>query len=176
MGLPLYPDRATAIEESMSKSKNQTKSKNHAQVTPSKAPQSQTTPSKATPSKAAPPKATMQTKRANQRNTLLTIALVLVILHAILVVGLFWFGAPEAQRTLGSIALWLTGLSAIADIVAAIAMWYWKQWGLYLFGIATIAGAVGALLATGSMLFLFGALLPAIIVLYIVAMQRNKFE
>jgi hypothetical protein len=171
MALPLYPVRATAIEESMSKSKNQTKSKNQAQATPSKAPQSQ-----ATPSKAASPKATTQTKRAKQRNTLLTIALVLVILHAILVVGIFWFGAPEAQRTIGSIALWLTGLSAIADIVAAVAMWFWKQWGIYLYGIATLAGAVGALLATGSMLFLFGALLPAIIVLYIVAIQRDKFE
>lgn len=145
----------------MSQSKNQSKSKNRAVTTQPKA---------------APSKATTQTKPAKQRNTLLTIALVLVILHAILVLALFWFGAPESQRTVGNIALWLTGLSAIADIVAAAAMWFWKQWGIYLYAIATVAAAVGALLATGSMLFLFGALLPAIIVLYIVAMQRNKFE
>ena len=150
----------------MSQSKNQSKSKNRAVTTQPKAAQP----------KAAPSKATTQTKPAKQRNTLLTVALVLVILHAILVLALFWFGAPEAQRTVGSIALWLTGLSAIADIVAAVAMWFWKQWGIYLYAIATVAAAVGALLATGSMLFLFGALLPAIIVLYIVAMQRNKFE
>jgi hypothetical protein len=124
----------------------------------------------------APTKAAAQTKPAKQRNTLLTIALVLVILHGILIVALFWAGAPEAQRTVGSIALWLTVLAALADVVAAIAMWYWKLWGIYLYAIATVAAAVGALLATGSMLFLFGSLLPAIVVLYIVAMQRNKFE
>ncbi len=90
--------------------------------------------------------------------------------------ALFWFGAPETQRAVGSIALWLTVLSALGDVVAAVAMWFWKKWGIYLYGIATIAGGIGAMLATGSMLFLFGAILPAIVVLYIVAMQRNKFE
>jgi len=33
-----------------------------------------------------------------------------------------------------------------------------------------------AVMASGDLLLLFGALLPAIIVLYIVAMQRDKFE
>jgi hypothetical protein len=148
----------------MSKAKSQKKTSNHATTTPSKA------------TSQATAKTTAQPKPAKQRNTLLTIALVLVILHGILILALFWFGAPETQRTVASIALWLTILAAIGDIVAAVGMWLWKQWGIYLYAAATIAGAVGALLATGSMLFLFGALLPAIIVLYIVAMQRNKFE
>ena len=147
----------------MSKAKNQKKTSNHATTAPSKA------------TSQATAKTTTQPKPAKQRNMLLTIALVLVILHGILVLALFWFGAPGLY-TVGSIALWLTILAAIGDIVAAVGMWLWKQWGIYLYAVATIAGAVGALLATGSMLFLFGALLPAIIVLYIVAMQRNKFE
>jgi len=163
----------------MSKSKNR-KSKNHAsQSKPAQSQsgqpqgaQSQTTQA----SKSAPAKTNTQAKPAKQRNLLLTIALILVILHAILVLGLFWFGAPETQRVVGSIALWLTVLSALGDVVAAVAMWFWKKWGIYLYGIATIAGGIGAMLATGSMLFFFGAILPAIIVLYIVAMQRNKFE
>ena len=74
-------------------------------------------------------KAAAQTKPAKQRNTLLTIALVLVILHGILVVALFWAGAPETQRTVGSIALWLTILAAVGDVVAAVGMWFWKQLG-----------------------------------------------
>ena len=134
-----------------------------------------TKPTNSTKSK-APTKAAAQTEPAKQRNTLLTIALVLVILHGILVVALFWAGAPETQRTVGSIALWLTILAAVGDVVAAVGMWNWKRWGIYLYAIATVAAAVGALLATGSMLFLFGSMLPAIIVLYIVAMQRDKFE
>src|SRR5215212_5686957 len=70
-------------EESMSQAKNQSKSKNRAN----------TTQQKTAPPKTAPAKATVQAKPAKQRNTLLTVALVLVVLHAILVLALFWFGA-----------------------------------------------------------------------------------
>ena len=158
----------------MSKSKNR-KSKNTASQSKPAQPQgAQSQSSQA--NKSTPAKTNTQAKPAQHRNTLLTIALILVILHAILVLALFWFGAPETQRAVGSIALWLTVLSAIGDVVAAVGMWFWKKWGIYLYGIATIAGGIGAMLATGSMLFLFGAILPAIVVLYIVAMQRNKFE
>lgn len=126
--------------------------------------------------KSAKSKAATQTNPAKHRNTLLTIALVLVILHGILVVALYWIGAPETQRSVGSFALWVTLLAAVADVVAGVAMWFWKRWGIYLYAVATVAAAVASLLATGSMLFLFGALLPAIIVLYIIAMQRDTFE
>ena len=46
----------------------------------------------------------------------------------------------------------------------------------YLYGVAAIAAAVVALLASGDLFLLLGALLPAILVLYIVMMQRSKFE
>jgi hypothetical protein len=64
----------------------------------------------------------------------------------------------------------------VADVVAAIAMWYWKRWGIYLYGVAAIGAAIVAVMASGDLFLLFGALLPAIIVLYIVTMQREKFE
>lgn len=41
---------------------------------------------------------------------------------------------------------------------------------------AAIAAAIVAVMVSGDLLLLFGAQLPAIIVLYIVAMQRDKFE
>ena len=43
-------------------------------------------------------------------------------------------------------------------------------------GKGAAAAAIVAVMASGDLLLLFGALLPAIIVLYIVAMQRDKFE
>jgi hypothetical protein len=67
-------------------------------------------------------------------------------------------------------------LAAVADIVAAGAMWYWKKWGIYLYGAAAVATAAVTVLATGSVFMVFGALLPAIIVLYIVMRERAKFE
>ena len=113
---------------------------------------------------------------SKRRNTLLTVALVIVILHGILMAAFYWTVLPEAQRTAGNIALWVMLLAAAASVVAAGAMWYWKRWGIYLYGAAAVAEAIIAVLASGDLFLLFGALLPAIIVLYIVMAQREKFE
>lgn len=115
-------------------------------------------------------------KTTRQRSTLLTIALVLVILHGIFMAVVYWTVVPDAQRTAGNIALWVMLLAAVADVVAGVAMWFWKRWGIYLYGISAVAAAVVAVLATGDLFLVFGALLPAIIVLYIVMTHREKFE
>jgi cytochrome bd-type quinol oxidase subunit 2 len=123
-------------------------------------------------------KQTKQTKQAparKQRNTLLTIALAIVLLHGLLMFAIFWTVRPEAERTWTNIAVWLMIFSSIGDVVAAAAMWYWKRWGIYLYGVAAVAAAIVAVMASGDLFLLFGALLPAIVVLYIVAMQRDKF-
>jgi hypothetical protein len=66
--------------------------------------------------------------------------------------------------------------TSAADIVAAVAMWFWKRWGMILYGVAAAVQAGIAVLATGDIFLLFGALLPAIIVLYILATRRDQFE
>lgn len=121
-------------------------------------------------------KAVSSAKVSKHRNTLLTIALVIVILHGLVMAAVYWTVIPDAQRTLSNIALWVMFLAAAADVVAGVAMWYWKRWGIYLYGIGAAVGAVMAVLATGDLFLLFGALLPAIVVLYIVMAQREKFE
>ena len=115
-------------------------------------------------------------KQANKRrSTLLTAALVIVILHGILMAAMYWTVLPDAQRTVGNVALLVMFLAAAASVVAGVAMWYWKRWGIYLYGVAAVAEAVIALLASGNLVLLFGALLPAVIVLYIVMAEREKF-
>ena len=111
-----------------------------------------------------------------RRSTLLTVALAIVILHGIVMAVVYWTVLPDAQRTLGNIALWAMFGAAAASVVAGVAMWYWKRWGIYVYGAAAVVEAIVALLASGSIFLLFGALLPAIIVLYIVMAQREKFE
>jgi hypothetical protein len=120
-------------------------------------------------------KASSQAKPAKHRNTLLSIALVAVILHGLFMVAVYWTSVPDVQRGPTNWALWVMLLAAVASVVAGIAMWYWKKWGIYLYGAAAVAEAVVGLLATGSLMMVFGALLPAIIVLYIIMMQRDKF-
>lgn len=127
--------------------------------------------------KAATPTKSAQAKPAQKRrNTLLTIALVLVILHGIVLALVFWSIEPEASRTLTNISLAVAALAALADVVAGVAMWFWKKWGIYLYAASAIATAIAGLVASGSLLMVFSALLPAIIVLYIVMAQREKFE
>ena len=115
-------------------------------------------------------------KPVKHRNTWLTVALVIVFLHGILMAAIFWTVRPDVEKTWGNIAVWIMILSAVGDIVAAAAMWLWKRWGIYLYGLAAIGSAIVAVMASGDLFLLFGALLPAIIVLYIVMMQRDKFE
>lgn len=115
-------------------------------------------------------------KPTKHRNTWLTVALVIVFLHGILMAAIFWTVRPDVEKTWGNIAVWIMILSAVGDIVAAVAMWLWKRWGIYLYGLAAIGSAIVAVMASGDLFLLFGALLPAIIVLYIVMMQGEKFE
>lgn len=121
-------------------------------------------------------KAVSRAKTSKRRSTLLTIALVIVILHGIVMAVVYWTVLPDAQRTLGNIALWAMFGAAVASVVAGVAMWYWKRWGIYLYGAAAVVEAVVALAASGNLVLLFGALLPAVIVLYIVMAERPKFE
>lgn len=121
-------------------------------------------------------KASAKKAPTKHRNTLLTIALVVVILHGIFMAAVFWTVRGSADSTYAQLASWMMALSAVADIVAAAAMWFWKKWGIYLYGVAAVVHAIATVMATGDLLLIFGALLPPIIVLYIVMTQRDKFE
>ncbi len=55
-------------------------------------------------------------------------------------------------------------------------MWFWKRWGIYVYVIATFVLAGVVLLQTGSMIMLFGALIPMIIVLYIFSKSLKHFK
>jgi peptidoglycan/LPS O-acetylase OafA/YrhL len=159
--------------KSSKNSKNAKSSKNASQPQSAKPAQSGKPVQTGKPAQSGKP---AQPVKAKSRSTLLTIALVLVLLHGIFMAIFYWTVIPDAQRTWSNIVLWVMLLTAVADIVAAAAMWYWKRWGIYLYGIAAVASAVVAVLMTGDLFLVFGALLPAIIVLYIIARHRNQFE
>lgn len=111
-----------------------------------------------------------------ERGALITTVLVIVVLHGILMSAAYWSMIGEAERNVGNWALVAMFVTSAADIVAAAALWFWKRWGMILYGVAAAVQAVIAVLATGDIFLIFGALLPAIIVLYILATRRNQFE
>ena len=110
------------------------------------------------------------------RGALITTVLVIVALHGVLMTAAYYSMVDETLRSLGNWMLLTMIATSAADIVAAVAMWFWKRWGMILYGVAAAVQAGIAVLATGDIFLLFGALLPAIIVLYILATKRDQFE
>ncbi|NIV28897.1 MAG: hypothetical protein GWN58_05105, partial [Anaerolineae bacterium] len=48
----------------------------------------------------------------------------------------------------------------IVDIVAAIAAWNWKKWGLWLYAVSTVAGIAVGLVLTRTQLIVFHDIIP----------------
>ena len=105
--------------------------------------------------------------KANQQaphcTSIQTAALVYVVLHGFI----FWALARSMPSEETTLAQMLFALTALASVIAGIAMWNWKRWGLYLYVGASMALAGVVLLKTISLIMMFGAMLPMIIVIYI---------
>ena len=113
---------------------------------------------------------------ARQRGALLTIAIILVVFHGILYTALAYPAIREQGLAESSLLLVLFLVCALADIVAGVAMWFWKRWGVYLFVVAGITTAIIVLIATASMTMFIGAFLHMVIVGYIVYPRLKYFD
>ena len=112
-----------------------------------------------------------------ERGTILTILLVLILVHAILVAYVGYTSLKD-EYVKTTWVLPLLTVVALADIVAAAAMWYWKQWGITLYAITCIIQAAVHLMLTGSLLVVFYDILPVAILAYVINLQskRKLFE
>lgn len=79
------------------------------------------------------------------------------------------------DETTTPILIALLIILALADVVSAVAMWFWKQWGFYLFLISSAIGGAVALLMTGIFYIIIGSLLPPAVLGYIIRLQ-HKWE
>ncbi len=113
---------------------------------------------------------------ARQRGVLLTIAVILVVFHGILYTGLAFPAIREQGLAESSVLLVLFLICALADVVAGVAMWFWKRWGINLFVVAGVTTAVIVLIATASMIMFIGAFLHMVIVGYIVYPRLKYFD
>ncbi len=103
----------------------------------------------------------------------LTAALVIILVH-----GLFNTFALLSMRKseYNQIPPWLWSAAALvglATVVSAIALWYWKRWGLYLYVVATVVS-----MALGLMVFATGYaaiynVIPLAILGYILQYQHK---
>jgi hypothetical protein len=108
------------------------------------------------------------------RGPWLTAGLVLIILHG-LVAAVYYFVArldPSLNRPM---ILGLMSLHFLANVVAAIAIWYWKQWGIYVYIGSTIVALVVGLVTVG-IWATFYMVLPLAILGYLLREKWSYFS
>ncbi len=108
----------------------------------------------------------------------LTILLILIFLHSLLATAIAFSYLKAEYVGSTSWILPLFSLISVAGIVAAVGMWYWKKWGIYLYAAISVIGAVIHILLTGSTMVVFYDLIPVAILGYVITLQskNNLFE
>lgn len=116
--------------------------------------------------------ATKSTKK--QRGGLLSVLIGLIFLHSVIAV---YLGYITLKDEYASYRTWVVvGLSLLSllDILAAVGMWYWKKWAIYLYAVTRVLATSIHLMLTGSLLVVFYDLLPVAILGYVINLQTKR--
>jgi hypothetical protein len=119
-----------------------------------------------------------QSKQAKQvkkeRGWLLATAIIVITLHGILATYLISTYPSSQLYVPRPYILPILIANAFIDVVAGIAMWFWKRWGVILFGISAIISAAIGLVFTGQLMVIFYQLIPFAILGYIIALKDKR--
>jgi cytochrome bd-type quinol oxidase subunit 2 len=105
----------------------------------------------------------------------LTAALVLMMVYGIFAAFVVLYLREQQSGTTPPWVLATLFALAVAHLVAALAIWEWKQWGLMLYAGATVVSIAVGLVLTGTQLWVFHELLPLVILGYLVKDKRQLF-
>ena len=111
-----------------------------------------------------------------ERGTWLSLWLILIMLHGLIASGLIWYFRAQDNESSPVWMLAILFILGVADIVAAIAAWYWKKWGLWLYVISTIVGIAVGLVLTRTQLIVFHDIIPLVILGYLVKDKQKWFD
>ena len=109
-----------------------------------------------------------------ERGGWLSFILALILLHSIFATVLAFSYRKAAYSGSTSWVLPVLTLCSLAGIVAAVGMWYWKKWGIYLYAAISVVQAVVHILLTGSTLVVFYDLIPVAILGYVITLQSKN--
>ena len=106
--------------------------------------------------------------------TLLKIALIIVAVHGIFGAYLYYSlsADPEVQRP------WILGMMVLhflANILAAVGIFYWKKWGMYVYAASAIVALVAGLVSIG-VWSVFYMVLPVAILGWLLRTKWDNFE
>ena len=116
-----------------------------------------------------------KTSHQIERGFWLSLVLILIMIHSIFSI---WFVYNAQQDPSATSAPWLIGalvLVAIAKFFAAIAIWNWKKWGLYLFAVSVVVSVILGLILTGWWLIVFNEVLPLAILGWLIRDKWSNF-
>jgi hypothetical protein len=104
----------------------------------------------------------------------LTAALVVMAIHGIFATYLYYTQAHNPTIQLP----WLLGLMvlhSLANVVAAVGIWFWKRWALYLYAASTVLAMVLGLMSVGfySLFYMF---LPLVIIGWLLRTKWDYIE
>lgn len=110
-----------------------------------------------------------------ERGFWVALFLVLMILHGILLTYLFYQYRTSASVIDRPIILTLMIVHSLANIAAAVGIWFWKRWGLYVYAGSTLLALVVGIISVG-MWSTFSIILPFVILLWLLQEKLPYFE
>jgi hypothetical protein len=118
-----------------------------------------------------------QSKPRKTRGTWLTIALIVIVLHGL--AAAVYYAASKVDSAYMD-RPWLISLMVVhflANVLAAVGIWYWKKWGVYIYIGSTILAVIVGLITTGlGMVSIFYFALPLVIVGWLLRTKWDYFE
>ena len=114
-------------------------------------------------------------KQHKERGVGVTIFLVLMAIHG-LFATYFYYALRTQQSSLERpVILGLMLLHSFANVIAALGIWYWKKWAIYLYAGSTILAVVVGLISVGAWSLCY-MVLPFIILGWLLQTKWNYFE
>jgi hypothetical protein len=109
-----------------------------------------------------------------KRGALLSILIFLIGIHAIL--GILVTYSYLKQDYIGQ-KPWILGVLiavSVANLVAAVGIWYWKQWGIYVYILTTVVAATMSIVLTGNVWASLYQFIPVAILGYVISLQNKQ--
>ena len=117
----------------------------------------------------------MTKHQQKERGGWLSAWLILIMIHGVFATFLVLDALKQQYAPSKPLIMASLIFISIAAVIAAIAIWYWKKWGLYLYAITIVVGMATHLVMTGSLLVLFYDIIPPVILAYLLN-AHNKWR
>jgi hypothetical protein len=121
------------------------------------------------------PQTRSRKKIHKERGIWVGLFLVLMILQGIIATYLFYQYQLSASVIDRPVTLALMILHSLANIAAAVGIWLWKRWGLFVYAGSTLLALIVGILAVG-MWSTFSIILPFVILMWLLQEKLSYFD